>query len=239
MAELPETVARTAVFDSIRALAGTILTRPAAGELAWRLAGNVDRLIAGVPVLPWTRQIADEFVPVCVESVRPYFRKNNSGQLLRCRAVAGTPCPMEFTQFLSDGNCRAISRALGFSAPWGQYPYTAPAQFVNLLFFAHVEASRSGETPYFSRVSASDSMVKANRQLLEVRCRVVPCPQGYDHPCANCWVGHDSCEYAVHPRTYEPRYCDSCKINGFFDPDDNGLMCVRCRASASRREVAQ
>lgn len=239
MAELPETAVRTAVFDSIRALAGTILTSPAAGQLAWRLAGNVDRLIDGIPVLPWTRQIADELVPVCVENVRPYFRKNNSGQLLECRALAGTPCPMSFTQFLSDGNCRAISRALGFSAPWGHYPYSTAVQFVNLLFFAHVEAARSGETPYFSKVSASGSMVKANRQLLEVRCRAVPCPQGYDHPCANCPVGHDVCEYGVHAQTYEPRYCENCKIDGFFDPADNGIMCVRCRAACSRREVTR
>jgi hypothetical protein len=239
LAELPDTVARTAVFDSIRAIAGTILTSPAAGQFAWRLAGNVDKLIDGVPVLPWTRQIADELVPVCVEQVQPYFRKNNSGQLLHCRAIAGTPCPMSFTQFLSDGNCRAISRSLGFSAPWGQYPYSSPAQFVNLLFFAHIEAARSGEKPYFSKVSASGSMVKANRHLLEVRCRAVPCPQGYDHPCANCHVGHDVCEYAVHPRTYEPRHCDSCNTTGFFDPEDNSLMCVRCCAAAGRREITR
>lgn len=238
MAELPETAVRAAVFDSVRALAGTTLTSAAAGELAWRLAGNVDKLIDGLPVLPWTRQISDELVPVCVINVRPYFRKNNSGQLLSCRAIAGTPCPMMFTQFLSDGNCRAISRALGFSAPWGQYPYSSPLQFVNLLFFAHVEADRSREMPYFSRVSASSSMIKANRQLLEVRCRAIPCPQGYDHPCAVCWVGHDVCEYGVHPRTYESRYCENCKINGFFDPADNGLMCVRCRHASSRRELA-
>lgn len=239
LAALPETAVQAAVFDSVRALAGTILIKSAAGELAWRIAGNVDRLIDGVPVLPWTRQIADELVPVCVISVRPYFRKNNSGQLLQCRALAGTPCPMSFSQFLSDGNCRAISRALGFSAPWGQYPYSSPAQFVNLLFFAHIEANRSGETPYFARVSSSGSMVKANRQLLEVRCRAAPCPQGYDHPCAVCHVGHDVCEYAVHPVTYEPRYCENCKINSFFDPKDTGLMCVRCRAAGSRREVTQ
>ena len=239
LAELPETAARTAVFDSVRALAGTILTLPAAKQLAWRLAGNVDKLIDGLPVLPWTRQIADESVPVCVEHVQPYFRKNNSGQLLHCRAIAGTPCPMSFTQFLSDGNCRAISRSLGFSAPWGQYPYSSPAQFVNLLFFAHIEAARSGEKPYFSKVSASGSMVKANRQLLEVRCRAVPCPQGYDHSCANCPVGHDVCDYAVHPRTYEPRYCNNCNINSFFDPGDNSLMCVRCCAAAGRREITR
>jgi hypothetical protein len=238
MAELPETAVRAAVFDSVRALAGTILTNSAAKSLAWRLAGNVDKLIDGSPVLPWTRQIADEHVPVCVESVRPYFRKNNPGHLLYCRALAGTPCALGFTQFLADGNCRSISRTLGFSAPWGQYPYTTPMHFVNLLFFAHIDAGRSGETPYFSQVSATGSMIKANRQLLEVRCRAQPCPQGYDHACADCFVGHDVCEHAVHPRTYESRYCENCKMNGFFDPTDPVLMCVRCQHASSRRAPA-
>lgn len=239
LAELPETTVHTAVFDSVRALAGTVLTSAAAGSFAWRLAGNVDRLIAGLPVLPWTRQIEDELVPVCVESVRPYARKKNPGQLLFCRALAGTPCPMGFSQFLSDGNCRAIARTLGFSAPWGQYPYSSPAQFVNLLFFAHVEAARSGETPYFSRVSASGSMIKENRKLLEVRCRAMPCPQGYDHACAVCWVGHDLCPYAVHPRTYEQRYCEQCRLNAFFDPAENGLFCVRCQRASRQNEMAR
>lgn len=235
LAELPDTAVQAAVFSSVRALAGTTLNEAAAGELAWRIAGNVDLLIDGVPILPWTRQIADEHVPVCVISVQPYFRKNNSGQLLKCRALAGTPCPMSFSQFLSDNNCRSISRTLGFSAPWGQYPYSAPAQFVNLLFFAHIEASRSGETPCFAKVSASGSMIKANRQLLEVRCRAAPCPRGYDHSCAVCHVGHVDCVYAVHPITYTPQYCNNCKIDSFFDPKDAGLICVRCRAASSRR----
>jgi hypothetical protein len=50
---LPGSVLHSALFESIRVLAGTTLTMPQAKILAWRLAGNIDKLIDGAPVLPW------------------------------------------------------------------------------------------------------------------------------------------------------------------------------------------
>ena len=238
MAELPPTVVETAVYDSVRALAGTKMTHQVAADLAWRLAGNIETLIAGQPVLRWTRQLADEIVPVVVKNVRPFKRKNVPGFMFSCRALAGSPCPMMFTQFLSRSSCAAISRTLGFSAPWGAYPYSTAVHFVNLLFFAHIEASRSREMPFFATVSASSSMMKANRKLIEVRCRAKSCPEQFEHGCAYCWFGYDQCEFATHPRTYEPRDCSTCNTEGFFDPSDTGSVCVRCRYLGSRVECA-
>lgn len=234
LAELPAAVSQPALFDSIRALAGTRLTRQKANELAWRLAGNIEQLKNGLPVLPWTRQLEDELVPVCVEGVRPYKRKTTTGYLLECRAIAGSPCPMAFTQFFSQNSCRAISQPLGFSAPWGPYPYTTALHFLNLLFFAHVEAARSHETPSFSKVSVSSSMFQANRGLIEVRTRARPCPDGYEHACVHCWLGADQCMFATHARTYESRYCQSCRTDSFFDPRDSGILCVRCKHHLNR-----
>jgi hypothetical protein len=238
MAEMPATVAETAVYDSVRVLAGTKLTQSAAADLAWRLAGNVDKLIDGQPVLKWTRQLDDEIVPVVIESVRPFKRKTTPGFIFSCRALAGSPCPMVFTQFFSRSSCSAISRTLGFSAPWGAYPYSTAAHFVNLLFFAHIEAARSREFPSFVTVSASSSMLKVNRKLIEVRCRAKPCPDQFEHGCAFCWLGYDQCEFATHPRTYETRDCSACNAEGFFDPVDNGDVCVRCRYLKNHVECA-
>ncbi|NDD53097.1 hypothetical protein EBZ39_04320 [bacterium] len=235
LAELPASVSQPAVFDSIRALAGTRLSRQAAYGLAWRLAGNIETLKAGLPVLPWTRQLEDELVPVCVEGVRPYKRKTTSGYILECRAVGGTPTAMLITPFFSQNSCRAISQTLGFSAPWGAYPYTTAMHFLNLLFFAHVEAERSREQPVFSKVSVSSSMLRDNRGLIEVRTRARPCPEGYEHSCVHCWLGADQCMFATHQRTYVTRFCPACQTDAFFDPRDSGVMCVRCRNTASRQ----
>lgn len=235
---LPNNVVQTAVFDSVRLLAGTTLTRQRAGDFAWRIAGNVDRLVDGLPVLNWTKQIADERVPVIVENVRPFMRKRSVGFMLQCRAVGGTPCPMTFPQFFSRGSCIAISQTLGFSAPWGPYPYSTPYHFVNLLFFAHVEAARSYETPVFSTVSASASMIKHNRSKIEVRCRAKLCPQNFEHACVHCWLGYDQCQYATHAKTYVSKYCDACKMESFFDPADAAMTCVRCKRNSQSLETA-
>ena len=234
LAEMPDSVSQLAVFDSVRALAGTKLTRKTASELAWRLAGNLDKLTAGQAVLPWTRQIDDEIVPIIVENVRPFKRKNTPGFIFSCRVLAGSSCPMTFTQFLSKASCGAISQSIGFSKSWGPYPYTSALHFVNLLFFAHIEAARSRETPFFLKVSASSSMIKENRGRIEVRTRARPCPDQYEHACIHCWLGYDQCAYATHPRTYESRHCSNCNADGFFDPADNGLLCVRCRYRAAQ-----
>jgi hypothetical protein len=235
LAELPAAVSQPAVFDSIRALAGTRMTKQSAYSLAWRLAGNLELLKNGLPVLPWTRQIEDELVPVCVEGVRPYKRKTTFGYLLECRAVGGTPTAMLIPQFFSQNSCKAISQTLGFSAPWGAYPYTTALHFLNLLFFAHVEAERSREHPAFSKVSVSSSMLRDNRGLIEVRTRARPCPDGYEHSCVHCWLGADQCMFATHQRTYVTRYCDACRADAFFDPKDSGVLCVRCRHAAARQ----
>lgn len=226
---LPNRVSPGAVFESVRVLAGSTLTRQVAGSLAWRLAGNLDKLGDGVPVFPWAGQIDDERVPVCIESMRPIMRRKVAGYLVSCRALAGSPCPMLFDEFISTRSCRAISRAIGFSAPWGPYPYSTPLHFVRLIFFAHIEAAKSEKRPAFSKVTASSSMIKLNRAKIEVRCRVKPCPRGFNHPCAFCWLGYDNCPAAVHPITYVERHCTSCKSEGWFDPGEDSLICHRCR----------
>lgn len=229
-AVMPPTVSRNAVFQTIRLLAGTQLTAKAAAKLAWRLAGNIDVLSAGEPVVPWTKQIQDEIVPVCIEKVVPLKRKDKHGYVFHCRALSGTPCAEVFTQFFSANSCRAISRVVGFSTnSWGPHQYAGIGlHFVNLMFFAHIEAEKSRDKPVFHRVSVTSSMLKANKSLLEVRCRVHPCPQNFQHSCVNCFMGYNECAYATHPKTYVEQHCRTCNAVSFFDPDNPATMCINC-----------
>jgi hypothetical protein len=230
MAALPQTVSRNAVFESVRVLAGSTMTAKAAALMAWRLAGNLDRLIDGDAVTPWTRQMHDETVPVCVERVIPTKRRDISGFIFSCRALAGTPCTELFPQFFSVNSCRAISRIVGFSPnSWGPLQYSGIGMhFINLMFFAHIEAERSREKPYFRQVSVTSSMLKHNKELLAVRCRTAPCPEGYQHACTNCFVGYNECSFAVHAKTYVEAHCRNCDSVSFFDPENVGVMCVNC-----------
>lgn len=233
---LPASVSEGAVFESVRVLAGTTLTQKAAAELAWRLAGNVNKLQEGVPVFPWVRQIENERVPIRVEDMRPVKKRNTSGYLLQCRAVGGSPCPMVFPQFISANGCRAISETLGFSKPWGPYPLRTPMYFVNLLFYAHVEVERSKAYPGFLQISVSSSMLRENREKIEIRCRTKPCPQQFSHSCDFCWVGYDNCIAAVHPMTYVARDCPTCNTDGWFNPGESSISCQQCRRNSQLNE---
>ena len=136
---------------------------------------------------------------------------------------------MLFPEFVSDRSCAAISRSLGFSAPWGPYPYTTPLHFVNLMFFAHVDAERSRRTPAFTQVTVSSSMVTANRRLIAVRSRAAPCPLAFEHPCEQCYFGYSQCDFATHAQTYVTQYCAVCNMDSFFDPAVESPACVRCQ----------
>lgn len=228
---LPSTVSVPAVFETVRSLAGSSLNRRTANEFAWRVAGNVDRLIDGLPIVAWTQQIEDEIMPVRVESVTPTRRRDEFGFVFQCRALAGSYCPHTLSQFFSGRTCKILSRVVGFSnTPWGPHQYGGVAQhFTNLMFFAHVEAARSHERPVFRNISVSSGMLRANKALIEVRCRTKPCPLGFAHPCSNCHMGYNECSYAVHPKTYIEQNCRVCNSVSFFDPDDAGLMCINCQ----------
>lgn len=229
--ELPENASRHALFESLRVLAGTTLGHREARDLAWRIAGNVDSLIRGECVLPWTRQIKNEVVPVRVERMRPDKRRDSLGYTMDVRALAGTPCPLVFAQFFSLRSCRAIARTLGFSSSRGLYPYKSPMYFMRLMFFAHIDADLSTNTPYFQTVSNSSGLLAHNKPKIEVRCRAKPCPRGYQHDCAKCWIGQDECPAGVYPKSLVRRECAQCVNIGFFEHDDEGEVCLNCRGT--------
>jgi hypothetical protein len=230
LAALPNTVSRNAVFETVRVMAGTTLSQKTLAMLAWRMSGNLDRLNDGEAILPWTRQMYDEIVPVSVERVIPAKRRDKTGFIFSCRALAGSPCAELFPQFFPTNSCRAIARVVGFSNnSWGPLQYSGVGlHFVNLMFFAHVEAERSRDKPYFRQVSVTSSMLKHNKELLSVRCRTEPCPEGYQHACTNCFIGYNECSYAVHAKTYVEAHCRNCNSTAFFDPENIGVMCVNC-----------
>src|SRR5262249_9447637 len=56
LSDLPKVVGFNTVFKSLLSVVGKKLTTEDSFDLAWRLAGNLPLLRAGVPVLPWTGQ---------------------------------------------------------------------------------------------------------------------------------------------------------------------------------------
>jgi hypothetical protein len=209
-------------------LAGCNFDRRTAAEWAWRLAGNIDALAAGQVVIPWTAQLGDELVPIRIERVMPDTRKDMLGFTFFCRVLSGSSCPMLFPQFLNHRSCAAVAQSVGFTAIWGKMPYTAGMYFADLIFYAHVEAERSRETPYFRQISASPAMIKHNRARIALRTRVTPCPRNFLHECRSCHIGYDQCLGGVYPKSLVQRVCPKCGAVTFEEPDADPKICYDC-----------
>jgi len=222
---LPNYVSHDAVFESCRVFAGTELSRKTAAEFAWQLAGNIDLLISAKPVLPWTRQIADEWVPLQVIQVDQTTRRNKAGFIFVCRALAGSFCPATFEQFLSRASCSAIARIVGFSRAM---PYTNGLYFTNLRFWGLIEAVKSIENPQFQQVDCATAMRAHNRRILAIRTRTQPCPRDYQHPCEACPIGYNVCKASIYPKQLEQRLCPNCNMTTYFDLTRSTELCLQC-----------
>jgi hypothetical protein len=222
---LPPRVSRDAVFETCRSLAGAVLDRKDAGAFSWRLAGNAELLRDGIPVISWTRQVSDEWMPVQVLQVDPARQRGKPGVLFQCRALAGSYCPGVFEQFLSRASCSAISRVVGFS---NARPYISSVHFTNLRFLVFIEAHRSTESLHFQNIACSPSMQAYNHQIIAIRTRVSPCPQLFAHLCEHCALGCTDCPAAIFQQALVKQHCNNCELDSFFDIDRSVDLCLSC-----------
>ena len=220
-------------------LAGRALTAALKKEFAWRVAGNLPRLKAGLPAYPWSAQRDWEWAPleVTAAALRAVPRKAGppkAGCEYTLRALAGTYCPGTIRKWWSLDQARFVAGEIGFSAPWGRLPYAHAYQLVGLRFLALLDPNRSGDRPAFQRVAPAASLLAHNRRVLQVRCRAEPCPRGYLHPCHRCAAGYGKrnespCPHAVHALEYVAKSCGGCGRDGApFDPEWPGDLCVEC-----------
>lgn len=225
---LPQAASRDAVFESLRLLAGTTLTYREAVAFAWRLGGNVHRLAAGETVREWTQQLVDEWVPIQINTVEPFIRKNKPGYLLHCVVLAGSPCPVKFTQFVSRPASVAIARSCGFTGRRGKRPFVYPEYLTNLVFYGFIDASKSEAKPRFTEVRHSSAAEAYNKQLLDIRYRAQPCVRDYPHECRHCVLGYDECPAAIRKTALKLQHCNTCEKDTYFELRSFGCCCIVC-----------
>lgn len=229
---------RDTLTESLRHIIGQTLTDGDVLKLAWRLAANTDRLLAGEPVRQWTTQHADEWVPLQVTEVRPAKnRRGLSGYQLTCRVLAGTPCPMLLRVFWKPGLAGAISRRVGFTWSSGLYPYHRATEFTGLRFLGKIEAERSQREPQFFEVACPPSLISWNRKnVLTYRARQpgpLGCPQQFRHDCHRCAIGYLACPGGTHAHTFEVGECGTCgNKDAMFDTDLSSEVCRDCAVRA-------
>lgn len=229
-----------AVFDSVRYLVGHYGNKTALWEVAWRLAGNRDRLQLRTAVPPWQVQTFREWVPVQVIGCtrQPARRRYHPGGLaiLTFRILAGTSCPKVITKAFTFKQCRLLARYLGFSKMpsrrsrlTARYPYRQPEQLVNLRYLVLVDPALCRETPDFriplvqqsaGYIRPDPRVVTAacrehNKEQMRLRARIDPgygCPQRYplSLPCVHCHVGYLECPAGTHRANYVRGRCRLC-----------------------------
>jgi hypothetical protein len=234
-----------AILDALLPHVGDVLDGALGTQLAWRLAGNLAALKAGVPVGPWTCQRQLEWVPVQVLSGRPEVtRFGKAGYRYRLRYLAGTPAGKDGAIFWSHRQLAYLATdQLGFTGPKAkkQRPYLHPAQLVRLRFYALLEPELSLEAPAFRQVRVPAGLLAHNTAILDIRARLAPCPRRYPHPCHNCAIGYlepkPGCPAACHPRQWAAGACPACgRADAPIDPDLDAARCVVCaRRDATRK----
>lgn len=239
--QLPNGISRDSIYESVRYLAGQVLEPRNGVELCWRLAGNIDRLKSGVAVCPWTMQPAVEWVPLQILRCQPgRNRRNKLGYNFSFRILAGSPCPMQITAFWSRELCNMLARRLGFSR-WleGRYPYRNAVELVGLRLLGELTPERSQQAPGFYEVAVTPSLKKWNvENVLQVRCRVQPCPRGYTGACNLCVIGYKECPAATHRENFVSRFCAICGTeNAWFDPESTMDRCINCHHKELTRKV--
>lgn len=235
---LPKGIPKDLVFDSLQYLAGTRLSERELEDLSWRLAGNLRRLRNLRPVQPWFTQAQQEWVPVQVLSGQPYRTKRygKPGMIFQLQILAGSPCPLTIDHFWSRGFCRLIASRIGFSAPWGDYPFLSEYQLVSTRLYVLVDPEKSvGGKPGFNQVKETQpgGILSWNKELLKLRARRggFTCPQNYPaaHRCFQCHVGMDQCPAATHEETFVRKPCRKCQRSNWHDTADDRI-CVDCNA---------
>lgn len=233
---LPNYVSHDAVFESVRTLVGAPFPRKTAAEFAWRIAGNIDQLLAGKPVIPWTGQAGDEWLPIQILRVDHAVRNKRPGFTFECRALAGSSCPMVFEQFLSRGSCSAIAQIAGFSRA---APYMSGVHFTNLRLWALIEAAKSTDAPSFNQVDCTAAMKEHNKKLIAIRTRALPCPRNFAHPCEHCELGYNECPAAIFPLRLEKKQCPACDDVKYFDTTRNNNICMACARNGEAKKIAE
>jgi hypothetical protein len=234
MQVLPARVGKDAVFETVRSMAGVHFDIKTARTFAWRTGGNIDRLIRNKPVAPWTRQIADEWVPIQIINVEHMHgnEKFFGGYLLTCAVMAGSPCAIRFTQLTSKNACRAIALASGFTGRRGDYPFAYPEYLTQIIFYGLISAQKSEQKPHFTEVRKSSSAIKYNRTFLDVRYRKQPCPRDLPHECRSCIFGSLDCFAAPRAVSMVKKACERCLQETYFETKRIGLTCTACGALA-------
>lgn len=239
---------RNTVHESVKGLLKKELTPERLQAVAWRLAGNLDRLLSQQAVPEWNGQKEFEWVPAHVCDTQIVRRFGKLVNLLTFQSMGGSVVPLKIVQTWSikKTNYLAVYRnpaGLGFGFGRSRINsrgeqrssglYRNLSQFYNMRCFLLLDPNLSQTEPGVAEIGHSASSMLYNKQLIQSRDRSqTPCLKGL-HKSLECFIcpyGVDRCVLATHPVTYRKGICPRCSQLGFFDPQEiqHPDLCLAC-----------
>ena len=254
----PQKFRYSVLFSSVSYLAGVKLTPERLSALAWRLAGNQDRLINHArAVLPWKVQRYDEIVPaqiIDVKLARGGRRGLELGHDVTFKILGGTPCPQKIKQWWSFRRARFFATYKDKEVPgcfgFHSFPDKAENRVVfqdtkelySLCCLLVISAELSDEEgPQFSKITHSAQTTLWNKTQLKYRKRGpgYECP--HDMPeslyCFQCSKGMSSCRAAVHKQDYVLRQCVKCQEEQWHDETAGCVVCQEASVRVKEADV--
>ena len=245
---LPNGISRITVHNSVKHLLKKELNHQLLSDTCWRLAGNINSLVAAKPVAKWTRQDHFEWIPVQVSEIQTIKKHGQFMHDITARCLAGSVAPGYLTQTwsLKKTSYLAVYRnekGLGFGfgrsringrgEQMGRNLFNDIRQFYGLRFYLLLDPKRSQTDPVAIEVGHTTATMNYNKRLIVARDRTrTSCLRGLPdtQECYHCPYGTDKCVLATHPKTYTIAKCSRCCKPGFFDPTEQeySKMCVNC-----------
>lgn len=209
---------------------GKLIDKASAKQLAICLAGNAQRLRAGMAIPIWRGQPRSEWVVAKVTDAHAAVtpRQHIPGASLRLHVLTGAPASLHFDQFFTDAALARMARLCGLR---GKREWRTPhfRELVTAYLMLHIPAGESLSTDQYLEVPKLNAV---NRKLAKHRADFkTSCPIQSKTPCHFCHVGYDACKRGTHSRTYTVKPCPKQRggaHSGYVDPQRGGL-CLGCQ----------
>jgi hypothetical protein len=206
----------------------TELSGDALDKLAWKIAANWDKFAIGECVPASPHQIDSEWCACKVVRVSlsdREFRGERRWQIV-LYALSGPAVTEKVEVLWSSRFIAYIAQFLGFTKPWGRYPFSHPRELYGMLLLACL--SWKGNALQCMRFTVPQLYARENRKLIKMRARVdFRCPLNLEIPCFRCTMGEDRCPAAIRELTVTMVKCSACGRK-CLTSSSGPVICRRC-----------
>lgn len=227
---LPKRTPSYALRDFFRSYVGRRITDEELRQAAWQIAGNASSFAAGNSLARVTINSlsAVGWTPVELLRLWPLRRGKHLLCEIKVVALAGAAAGMEIDTYWSQKFIPVVALHVGFTPRYKKRPLQDPAELVGLWFYTKFKPNPAGDGVTIEGLECPSVCLQHNREIIDIRRRLQPCPNRFTHACSRCAAGRDRCIAATHRVSYRLDVCSICKNRGPIDDECSSTTCIHC-----------